>query len=612
MNELAASLVPALAMALLHFLWQGAIVGLLAWLLLGLLRGARPQLRYAVACIALAACAVLPAWHVIDTLLPASPAPSHGTRVAPLAHAALAAWGEALRPHVLSDDHSALPWVVALWATGCTLLSLRMALGLHWLRRQRASALPADDLRQARMDALAGRFGIARRVALRIVGDGDSPLTAGCLRPVVLLPAALAARLPVELLEALLAHELAHVRRHDYLVNLLQGAVEALLFYHPVVWWLSHRIRIERELVADDLAASTLGDPRRLAVALAELDRIATSRSPFPPPHFALAAHGGHLMPRIRQLIRPDRRNPGAVLLLPLLGLAVAGAGFYVHAQPAPARAAAAPAPASAPAQAAGPKPAAGARIARIGTGDGYALVREGEDGMRMSGDLGDVEAIRAASRSVGGDFLWFRRDGRAWIVRDADTLARAHAAWRPVEAFDREMRELGARMHPHSERMQELGEHMQSLQSQAVTETPEMRAASQRIEGLGGEIRQLAQQQVALAHRMLTADAGQAVQLRAEADALDARQQVLRQDIERQAATIEADARRIEASHAPMEALGREMEAAGRPMEAIGKEMEAVGAQIERVAAVSDAQVRKLLDEAYARGLATPAPGAQ
>src|SRR5437868_5035802 len=112
-------------------------------------------------------------------------------------------------------------------------------------------------------------------VGLRLLAELPGPITLGALKPFVLLPAALLGRLPVDLLEALLAHELAHVRRWDYFANLLQSAVEALLFFHPVVWWLSARMRAERELVADEISAEVLGDSRRLAVALhmlAELD----------------------------------------------------------------------------------------------------------------------------------------------------------------------------------------------------------------------------------------------------------------------------------------------------------------------------------------------------
>jgi len=302
----AAWLVPVLGRALLAFLWQGALVGVLAASALHLLRDARAQVRYAVACLALLACALLPlsaiALHLpvlahAAVTSPAMPLRAGGFIAMPVTPGA--AW-----PRGFED---VLPMVVALWAAGASVLSLRMAMGLAWIRGLRTTPqCPAQPAWQARLDALSQRFAPMRRVALRVVDHLDSPVTIGFLRPVVLLPAALAARMPIELVEALLAHELAHVRRHDYLVNLLQCAVEALLFYHPVTWWLSRRIRIEREHVADALAADAIGSSRRLAVALSELSDGRSA--PATPSRFAPAAHGGQLMSRIQRLVTPDRR----------------------------------------------------------------------------------------------------------------------------------------------------------------------------------------------------------------------------------------------------------------------------------------------------------------
>jgi D-alanyl-D-alanine endopeptidase (penicillin-binding protein 7) len=125
--------------------------------------------------------------------------------------------------------------------------------------------------------------------------------------------------MPPALLEALLAHELGHVQRHDYLVNLVQNVIEALLFYHPAVWWISHRIRLEREQIADDFAARWLGEPRRLARALSELERLQFSRH-----HLAQAAAGGDLAARIRRLLRPDPRALDWRAAIPVLGLVLA------------------------------------------------------------------------------------------------------------------------------------------------------------------------------------------------------------------------------------------------------------------------------------------------
>jgi hypothetical protein len=140
----------------------------------------------------------------------------------------------------------------------------------------------------------------------------------------MLLPASALAGLAPEQLEAIFAHELAHVRRHDYLVNLLQTAVETLLFYHPAVWWLSNRIRVERENCCDDLAVALCGDPIAYARALADLEELRGGQG-----RLAMAANGGSLVGRIRRLVGVPARAPrtpawlgGGLALVLMSGLA--------------------------------------------------------------------------------------------------------------------------------------------------------------------------------------------------------------------------------------------------------------------------------------------------
>jgi D-alanyl-D-alanine endopeptidase (penicillin-binding protein 7) len=311
----------AIGWTLLHFVWQGALIGASAALLLLLLRRAPATQRYLVACIALLMCAAWPAAGLAQRLLaPAGPALATDPASGPAALAALAAfaglgndWQAALRSH--------LGGVVAFWLACIVALGARSALGLLWIGRAARDG-GADLAWQARLSAMAQRFGITRPVRLRIVSTLASPMTAGWWRPVVLVPGALVTGMPPELLEALLAHELAHVRRHDYLVNLLQNVIEILLFYHPVVWWLSRRIRSERELIADELAASQSGEPRRLALALSELEKLQFSNH-----HLALGAHGGDLMKRIKHLLQPQpaASNWKAVIAVATLASACLG-----------------------------------------------------------------------------------------------------------------------------------------------------------------------------------------------------------------------------------------------------------------------------------------------
>ncbi|PVX35881.1 M56 family metallopeptidase [Janthinobacterium sp. 78] len=310
------NLVPALGWVLLYFVWQGVIVGAVSAVLLWLLRHASARWRYAVCALALLLCLCIPTAHLLSLL--------SGTSLAQLPMAAPPAWRAALQAW--------MPALVLAWSAGVGLMTLRLCLGLAWVGRLRRQAVAAPAIWQARLDALALRMGLHRRPPLKLHGGLSSPVTVGFWRPVILLPAALLSGMPVALLEALLAHELAHVRRWDYLVNLLQSVAEALLFFHPVVWWLSARMRAEREQVADALAAQALQDPQQLATALHAL-----SLHTAVPQHSGLlmSARGGALLTRIERLMAPGPDTAGWKLAVPAMLLACATLLLQVQGKPA-------------------------------------------------------------------------------------------------------------------------------------------------------------------------------------------------------------------------------------------------------------------------------------
>ncbi len=136
----------------------------------------------------------------------------------------------------------------------------------------------------------------------------EVPVVVGYLRPAILLPVGMLAGMPASQIEAILLHELAHIRRHDYLVNLFQTVVEGFLFYHPAVWWISGVIRAERENCCDDLVVAANGNAPEYAAALTALEQ-----SRWAAHDAALAATGGNLMKRIRRLLYP-RENPRPAL----------------------------------------------------------------------------------------------------------------------------------------------------------------------------------------------------------------------------------------------------------------------------------------------------------
>ena len=309
----------ALSSALLHFVWQGTLVALLLSIVLFLLRRRSAQSRYAASCAALAILALLPA--ATTWMLYRAPSVADSSRA--IAAAVSRAFSVPAQPPDLPTAW--LPalraWVLPLWSAGVLLFSLRLAWGCRQISRMRRRGSAPGDKLSVVIPALASRLDISRAVRVLIAEQGDSPSVIGWLRPVILVPPAALLGLTASQLEFILAHELAHIRRHDYLVNLAQTLVEAVLFYHPAVWWISTRIRHERELCCDDLAVQYCGDAAGYARALTNLERLRVSA-----PAMAMAASGGDMLYRIQRLVgnaahsSPPSKLPATLALV--LGLA--------------------------------------------------------------------------------------------------------------------------------------------------------------------------------------------------------------------------------------------------------------------------------------------------
>lgn len=314
---------------LVHFLWQGAgIAALLAVALLALRRGSA-QTRYAAACAALLGMAACPLVTLAALHWRAASDSARLTALlAPLpprfAPQLLASGSFAPLPaRPLGTLESLLPAAVVLWCAGVLLLTIRALGGWLLVRRLCRTAHPVGRGLGARAAEMARAMGIRRGIDLRLSARIQVPSVVGCVRAVILFPVGALAGLPTPQLEALLAHELAHVRRHNYLVNLIQTAVETLLFYHPAVWWVTRRIRAERENCCDDIAVAFLGDRRVYASALASLEELGAAR-------LAMAAAGGELLDRIRRILGEPimQTNRPAVFLAAALALALASAPF--------------------------------------------------------------------------------------------------------------------------------------------------------------------------------------------------------------------------------------------------------------------------------------------
>jgi beta-lactamase regulating signal transducer with metallopeptidase domain len=324
------SLVAALGWTLLHTLWQGLIVAVVLAMILGALRRRSAAARYVAASAAMLAVFALAVATFIRLNHAMQLASASGAPGAPgvwnfsgESPAVPAATSPAVSP--VTHLNNAVPLLALAWAAGVLILGIRQLTGWLGVQSIRRTATPISDDRVLAIFAeLIDRIGIRQFVCLAQSSVIQVPTMIGWIRPMVLLPVAVLTGLSPQQLRGLLAHELAHVRRYDYLANLLQAAIETLMFYHPAAWWIGRRIRQEREHCCDDVAAK-LSDRAVFAKALAGMEHLRQTSAP------AVSVRGGDLLSRIRRLLLPDEKSsslrwswvtPAALLLVILLSTA--------------------------------------------------------------------------------------------------------------------------------------------------------------------------------------------------------------------------------------------------------------------------------------------------
>lgn len=314
----------SLAAALLHFLWQGALIAVLLAAGKRLCRIERAAQRYACSLAALLAMALCP----VVTYFAAAPAwqPPQALTISEQQGGAFAGgittttW-----PTLEALAHSAQPYLLALWLAGVCTLGLRLAGGFVGAWRVSQRRLPLPLALAGRVEQLGKRLRIDALPRVFLSRHVSEALAVGFWRPVVLVPTAWVTEMPLEVLEAVIAHELAHLRRFDLWVNLLQRVVETLFFYHPAVWWVSQQLRQEREMCCDELAVGATG--ARLAYVEA-LELVARERLAGVRPALAAGIRGEtnmKLLARVRNVLSGAGEKSGSLwpagllaLLLPL------------------------------------------------------------------------------------------------------------------------------------------------------------------------------------------------------------------------------------------------------------------------------------------------------
>jgi beta-lactamase regulating signal transducer with metallopeptidase domain len=326
-----------LGWTLVHFVWQATLVAVIVAIALRFIKKQAASLRYATSGLALVSIVVMGIVTLVqvEVSAPMSLATQHGAlieeriempvAVAPAPEMPLSSadtqafWSwPVFKQRCFRRIEAALPFIVVGWILGACGLSL-LHLG-GWARlyriRQRLTQPVSLQLQQAGKD-IAGRLGVHHAFELFESALVRVPTVIGHIRPVILLPASTLTGLPIDQIEIILAHELAHIKRHDYLINLLQTVVEILGFYHPAIWWLSHTMRLERENCCDDMVVRAFHNPGNYVKTLAHLAEIQCQET-----QLAVAATGSSLVHRIERLLSADKhehRKPA--WLAPLLSL---------------------------------------------------------------------------------------------------------------------------------------------------------------------------------------------------------------------------------------------------------------------------------------------------
>ena len=291
LDLIAPEMVQRFAGSLLHFVWQGALIAMATAAGLSLLRHRSAEARYTFAIGSLLCMLAAPLFTL-----------AFYSQTGALTQRLILALRLATEASAATPSFQASLWaqrIFLAWCIGVIVFATRLIVAwrLSWRLVKSAEEILIPAVTRI-FESVREHLGLRGSIRLLVHSHLDSPVVVGWLRPVVLLPISLVSGFTTEQLSAILAHELAHIRRHDFVVNVLQRCVESILFYHPAVWWVSKRIRAEREHCCDDIAIRLCGSRKIYAEALLEMERARQPR-----PIVAVAAADGAVLQRFRRVL---------------------------------------------------------------------------------------------------------------------------------------------------------------------------------------------------------------------------------------------------------------------------------------------------------------------
>ncbi|QOL26521.1 TonB family protein [Thalassotalea sp. LPB0316] len=299
-------LLSSIGLTLVHFLWQGVAIAVTLKIALITLPKSNAQARYLAATIALVSCLVLPIATFFYIYQPEQIA-NQSTLLAPITTLFDLQANQGMQPVWQQNFAETLPHLTIIWFSVVFLLAIKFLVEIRSVTRLPfEQSVDASASLEQRFTELCNRMGFTNKLPrLRISLKANVPMAIGFIKPVVILPAAMITGLTPTQLDMLILHELAHIRRHDYFVNLIQSLAEIILFFHPVVYWISKQMRVEREFCSDDMAVKQCGNPIAYAHTLADTASLCHKHRNHSIPMMAMAASGGDLKARIIRLVQP-------------------------------------------------------------------------------------------------------------------------------------------------------------------------------------------------------------------------------------------------------------------------------------------------------------------
>lgn len=309
MEILLNSIIKAAGWSIIHSIWQGAILYSILLMLFIISPRLSAKTRHNLAFMALCGTAI---WFTITfynefsaRIYIANHAEFIGTYSSPITnidHNLIR-----LPATLINKAEQNIPLIVFIYSMGLLLQLLYLAFGYHRIRRIKSTGLSAlDDGLHRRFIALTIKLNIKRIVSFKLSSVVSVPMAVGYFKPLVLLPLSIVAQMDQDQLEAIIIHELSHIRRNDYLLNILKIGIETILFFNPFVWLSTRLIDTERENACDDLVLKLTGSPLSYAQTLLELEKLKSGQQVF-----ALAATGNkyHLLNRIKRIVSMKTNN---------------------------------------------------------------------------------------------------------------------------------------------------------------------------------------------------------------------------------------------------------------------------------------------------------------